>query len=311
MTAPREGSALAVQAVLLLAMAVWGVNLSAVKALTGSLDIMVVAATRMVVAAVTLSLLVWPARRRLAALGARAVGRLALCALLMVYGNQILFSSGLAYTTATNAAIVMSLTPLVSSLVASALLRERLGGRRLVGIAVGFGGVALVVLNRPGAALGTGWAGDLLLLGSVASFAAGGAMVQRLSRGLSALEISWVVHAIGSAMLALHLAAGGAPVLAPLREAGALSWALILFSGIGATALAAIAWNRAIARIGVARTAMWFYWVPIFGLAFAALALGEPLTGWHALGLAGVIAGSLIALRADAGPGARAPAAGS
>lgn len=298
MTAPRARSTLAVQAVLLVAMAVWGVNLSAVKALTASLDIMLVATARMVVAAAALSLLAWPARRRLVALDARALGRLALCALLMVYANQILFASGLARTSATNAAIVMSLSPLVSSIVASVLLRERLGAQRLCGIAVGFGGVALVVLNRPGAAFGGGWAGDLLLLSSVACFALGGAMVQRLSRALSAVEISWVVHVIGAAMLALQVAFDGAPVARPLLDAGPQAWGLVLFSGIGATAFAAVAWNRAIARIGVARTAMWFYWVPVFGLGFAALALGEPLTAAHALGLAGVVAGSMMALRA-------------
>lgn len=306
MTAERPPSTLAVQAALLLAMAVWGVNLSAVKALTASLDIMVVASARMVVAALTLGLLMWPARRRLAALDARRLAGLALCALLMVYANQILFASGLAHTTATNAAIVMALSPLVSSLVASVLLRERLGARRLLGIAVGFGGVALVVLNRTGAALGGSGAGDLLLLSSVACFALGGALVQRLSRGLSALEISGVVHVIGAAMLLLHGALAGTPLLAPLQGAGAWPWALILFSGIGATALSAVAWNRAIARIGVARTAMWFYWVPVFGLGFAALALGEPLSWLHGVGLAGVMAGSMIALR---GPAA-APATG-
>ena len=37
--------------------------------------------------------------------------------------------------------------------------------------------------------------------------------------------------------------------------------------------------------------------VPIFGLGFAALALGEPLSPWHGLGLAGVVAGSVLALQ--------------
>lgn len=289
-----------VQAVLLVAMAVWGVNLSVVKALTTSMDLMVVATSRMLVAALALSVLVLPTIHRLRGLDLRRISGLMLCALLMVYANQILFASGLQRTTATNAAIVMACSPLVSSLVASLLLREPMSARRLFGIAIGFAGVATVVLNRQGASLAQGWLGDLLLLSSVGCFAVGGAMVQRMSQGLSALEISWVLHAAGVAMLCIHVLLGGTPLIAPLSAAGPKSWALIAFSGVGATALAAIAWNRAIATIGVARTALWFYWVPIFGLGFAALALGEPLSWWHAVGLVAVMVGSMIAMRRSA-----------
>lgn len=295
--APATASNLAVQGMLLAAMAIWGVNLSAVKALTSSLDLMVVATSRMLVALAMLSLLVAPGARRLLALDRRRLAGLAVCALLMVYANQILFASGLARTTATNAAIVMACTPLVSSLVAAVLLREPAGWRRIVGIAVGFAGVAVVILNRQGAGLAPSRVGDLLLLSSVLCFAIGGAMVQRLSRGLSALEVSWVVHAVGVAMLCAHVWLGGIDLLTPIAAAGPVAWALIAFSGIGATALAAIAWNRAIATMGVARTALWFYWVPVFGLAFAAAVLGEPLSGWHGVGLAAVLVGSSIAMR--------------
>ena len=313
MTAHRE-STLGVHLVLLLTMAVWGVNLSVVKLLTGVLDGMSVAVARMVVAAVTLSLLVWPWRPRQPAPGARTLLGLALCALLMVYANQLLFVFGIVRTSATNAAIVMGLGPLVSSLLASALLRERLGVRRLVGIAIGFAGVTLVVVDRPGAAVGGHWTGDLMILAGVTCFAAGGALVQRLSRGLPALEISWRVHLIGAVMLLLHAALDDAPQWAGLRAAGAFHWTLILGSAVGATALAAVAWNRAIGRIGVARTSLWQYGVPVFALAFAALALGEPLTAMHGLGLVAVLAGSMLAMRgasADAAaPAVVAPGAG-
>jgi drug/metabolite transporter (DMT)-like permease len=61
-----------------------------------------------------------------------------------------------------------------------------------------------------------------------------------------------------------------------------------------ATALAAVVWNLSIARLGLARTAMGFYWVPIFGVGFAVGFMGEALTAWHAAGLACVIVGSRL-----------------
>ncbi len=281
-------------ALLLGAMAIWGVNLSAVKALTGSLDVLTVAAVRMVVATLALTALLFLRRERLPALNVRAVLALTGCALVMVYGNQILFSAGLARSTATNGALIMSLGPLVSALLAALVFREALGARRLAGVLIGFAGVALVVLNRPGAQLGSGSWGDALIIASVVCFASGGIAVQRLSRAFTALQISWVVHVIGSTLLVLHAALSPEARLSDLAEASATTWSLILYSGVLATGVAALVWNLSIARLGIARTAMGFYWVPIFGVAFAVAFMGEALTAWHALGLVSVILGSRL-----------------
>jgi drug/metabolite transporter (DMT)-like permease len=140
-------------------------------------------------------------------------------------------------------------------------------------------------------ASGAGW-GDAWMQASVICFAAGGAMVQRFSAGLSAIQVSWFVHVVGTALLPVHTGFAAPTALDALRREQADTWGLILFSGIGATALAALAWNRAIARIGIARTATAIYWVPVFGLAFAVLILGEPVTVWHLVSLGAVIAGS-------------------
>jgi drug/metabolite transporter (DMT)-like permease len=71
----------------------------------------------------------------------------------------------------------------------------------------------------------------------------------------------------------------------------------VLFSGLAATAFGNIVWNRAIATIGVARTAIFLYWVPIFGVAFAALLLGEALSWWHLLGFVAVMGGTWLGTR--------------
>lgn len=283
-------------ALLLGAMAIWGVNLSAVKALTGALDVLTVAAVRMVVAALALTALLFLRRERLPVLRARDLLALTACALFMVYGNQILFAGGLSRTTATNGALIMSLGPLVSTLLAALLLREPLGARRLTGVAIGFAGVALVILNRPGAQLGGGSVGDLLILSSLVCFASGGIAVQKLSKRFTVLQISVVIHLIGSTLLVLHAALSPGARLADLAEASVTTWSLILYSGVLATALAAVVWNLSIARLGAARTAMGFYWVPIFGVGFAVAFMGEAVTGWHLVGLVGVILGSRLGL---------------
>ena len=292
-----SSGARAMQVQLLLAMAVWGLNFSIVKALTNVLDVIWVATIRMIVAVLALSLLLWLRRRTRFEVDARQVLGLAACGVLMVYANQILFAAGLARTSATNGALVVALSPLISGILAAIAFRERLGRGHLVGIASGFGGVAVVVLHRPGADVASAGLGDLLVLVSVFCFAGGGLMVQRLSRGLSALEISWSVYLFGTVLLSIHALLVAPVPVATLLHGGAWLWLLIVFSAVGATAIAGVVWNKAISHLGAARTAMAFYWVPIFGVAFAALFLGEAVTWWHALGLAGVILGARLSAR--------------
>ena len=260
--------------------------------LASTLDVMVVACSRMVVAVVALTAIVIVTRQIRMRLQPSIWVGLVGCGVLMVYGNQILFAAALSRTSATNGALIQALGPLVSSVIAAVALRESLGARRLTGLVIGLGGVALVILTRAGAVTSEAGLGDLLMLASVTCFAAGGAMVQRLSACLSALQVSWFVHVVGTTLLLLHTGLTSLPAVDALWQAQADTWGLILFSGIGATALAALAWNRAIARIGIARTSAAIYWVPVIGLACAVVFMGEPVSVWHLVGLAAVMAGS-------------------
>jgi len=282
---------------MLLAMVLWGVNVSAVKALTTSFESLPLAALRMAVACLALSAIVLWRRGGVPALGARQLAAMTGCAFLMVYANQILFAQGLLRSTATNGALIMALSPLVSALMAALVFRESLTPRRMLGVALGFAGVAAVVLSHPGAGLSRAGFGDLMLALGVVSFAIGGVGVQRLARQIDPLSISWVIYMIGTAMLVLHTLLGPSRLGAAELFPGAWPWALVLFSGIAATAAGNLIWNRAISVIGVARTAVFLYWVPVFGVAFAALLLGEALTWWHLLGFVAVMSGTWLGTR--------------
>jgi drug/metabolite transporter (DMT)-like permease len=291
-----------VQGWLLLAMVLWGVNVSAVKTLTATFEPLTLAAVRMVVACCALSAIVLWRRSGLPALHARQIAALAGCAFLMVYANQILFAQGLQRSTATNGALIMALSPLVSALMAALVFGERFTPRRMLGVALGFAGVAAVVLSHPGAGLSSAGIGDLMLALSVVSFAVGGAGVQRLARQIDPLSISWVIYIIGTLMLLVHAVLGPSRLGAAQLFPGAWPWALVLFSGIAATAAGNLIWNRAISVIGMARTAVFLYWVPVFGVGFAALLLGETLTWWHLAGFAAVMTGTWLGTRPVAAP---------
>lgn len=287
---------------LIAAMVIWGLNVTVVKQLTTSFDTSMLAALRMAVALAVLSgIMVWK-RQIILGLDRKQMLTLIVCGVLMVYLNQLLFAEGLQLSTATNGALIMALSPLVSAVLAAIMFRERLSLQRLLGVALGFGGVSAVVLSHPGAGLSSASIGDLMLVAGVVSFAAGGALVQGLARSLHPLAISWAIYLVGTLMLVVQAAVRSPSLAFEVVFPGWWQWALILFSGVMATALSNLIWNRAIASIGVARTAVFLYWVPVFGVLFAAMLLDERLTTWHLVGFAAVMAGTFLGTRPSVPP---------
>lgn len=133
------------------------------------------------------------------------------------------------------------------------------------------------------------------------SFAFGGVLVQRLARKLNAVTISWSIYTIGTALLAFHTSLNGFDVHALFPDA--MSVALALFSGIGATAIGNLVWNRSIATLGISRTALFLNWVPLFAIAFSVAFLKEPMSWWLVFGVLCVILGTWLgSLRAQARP---------
>ena len=154
-----------------------------------------------------------------------------------------------------------------------------------------------MVLHRPGMALGGAGLGDLLVLCSVTTWVLGGVMVQRLARGIDPLFISAVLNVIGTVLLLVHVLLRPSALVYDASRINGMTVVLLGVSGLLATALGGIVWNRALMVLGVARTALYSYWVPIFGVLFAVLLLGEPLTVWHGVGLAAVLAGTWLGTR--------------
>jgi drug/metabolite transporter (DMT)-like permease len=283
---------------LFVTMVVWGLNLSAVKVLTETLDILLVAAVRMAIAAGVLAFLAsqWgdSASKRWSA---RDWGLLALAAFFLVYCQQIAFASGMARTSATNASMVLALGPTVSLALEAMVFRRSVRAWQMVGVVLALFGVAAVVLNRPNASLSAAAWGDSLVFASVFFFALGGVSVQRLTRDASPLAVSLVVHVVGAVMLWVHVGVAVEEPVLQVTSMGPWQWAMAGFSAVLATGIGSVVWSRGIATIGVGQTATYLSWVPIFGVSFGALFLQEPVTGWHFVGLAGVVAGSFLVVR--------------
>src|SRR5690606_16695768 len=121
------------QLLLIGTMAVWGLNISAIKVLTDYMDPLLISAYRMVLATVIINMtLVWSRRPiYLGRISRKHWLRFILCAVLMVYANQIFFIGGMSTASATNGSLIMSLSPLVATGLAAILFREPLSRLRM------------------------------------------------------------------------------------------------------------------------------------------------------------------------------------
>ncbi|PZQ03332.1 MAG: EamA family transporter [Variovorax paradoxus] len=174
-------------------------------------------------------------------------------------------------------AILNATVPLFGAVVAWAWLRERPGASRSLGLALGFVGVALLAWNKASftpkaGAAATGWAVLACLLACVC-YALAATFTKRYLGEVKPLVLaagSQLGATLGLALPALWLWPGQAPSLTALAS--------LLAVGVLCTALAYILFFRLIANVGPARTLTVTFVVPVFGVLYGTLLLGEALT---------------------------------
>lgn len=75
----------------------------------------------------------------------------------------------------------------------------------------------------------------------------------------------------------------------------AVSVAAVLYIGVFASLLAFILWNRCVALLGATVTGVSFHLVAVFTALLAFALLGEPVRGFHALGILLILSGFAVA----------------
>ncbi len=196
---------------------------------------------------------------------------------LIVWG-QTHIASGLA-------SILNATTPLFTVLLAHLLTAdERMTGNRLVGVLVGFLGVAVMV--GPAALVGAG--DDLLaqfaVLGAALSYACAGLFGRRFRRMNVAPLATAAGQLTASALLLLPLAIlVDRPWTLPMPSASVGS--AVLGLAMLSTALAYVLYFRILARAGATNLALVTFLIPFSAILLGVLVLGERLAPRHVPGM--------------------------
>jgi drug/metabolite transporter (DMT)-like permease len=256
----------------------------------GALDPLAVGLLRTELATVAAVALILAARMTVPR-GVRLWGGLAVSALGGFVIFPILFSFGMAHTSAGHGALLIATAPLFTGLIAALLERKAPGRRWTLGAVLAFVGVALLVDERLDLS-GTGAtaAGDLLVFLSCIAAAAGYVAGARAARILGAWPVILWALVLGGVVLL--------PVLpTAVREIQSVEATTMLLGALAYLSLVSSilgygAWYWALARGGIGRIGAIQFAQPLIGLMLAVLALSEALT-WTLTIAAGFIVGGI------------------
>jgi drug/metabolite transporter (DMT)-like permease len=188
------------------------------------------------------------------------------------------------------AGILVATTPMFTALLAIWVdHEERSGGLRLVGVATGFAGVALLLgvdLGGSGAEL----LGGLLVVLAGLGYAIGALLAKHKLAGVQPIAMSAGVMA-SSTLVLIPAAIAGAPSEVP----GLGPIAAVVTLGVVGTGFAFILLYSLIASVGPARTWLVTYIAPLFAVAYGATLLGEEITAATIGGMVLILAGSWLA----------------
>ncbi len=187
-------------------------------------------------------------------------------------------------------AVLNATAPMWGALCSALLLRERLNARRIVGLLIGAAGVVLVTQPAGGSELHYP--------------AIGAALAAAFCYGLIATYIKrWAGDVPSRGMAAGTQMAAGVllvPFIAlwpPSAAPTPLVAASMLALGLVCGAIAYLLYFRLIADIGATRALTVTYLIPVFGVLWGALFLGEALSATILAGGVLVVAGTVFVLR--------------
>jgi len=234
-------------------------------------------------------------RRR--ALVRRHAGLLSVLALSGVAGFQTLVYLGLESTTAINAVLINAAGPLFMVACSWLLEREHAAAKQIAGMLLSVAGIVIIVCQGEASRLlalefhrGDGW-----ILLAMPLWGLYSVLLRRCPPELRGPTFVFVVGAFGVAMLAPFFAVEAAR--APLGWPEPRNAASILYVALAASVAAFLCWNRGVAVVGANAAGFTLPLLPAFGTLLAMAFLGERFQIYHAVGIATILAGVILATR--------------
>jgi drug/metabolite transporter (DMT)-like permease len=275
----------------------WGANFGIVKSAFDTVPPLLFGAIRFTVMGILLLTLTF-FREKEVQLRKEDLGKVLLVGALGLGLYQVLWSIGLSLTAPSNSALILSTQPLFGTLYIDLAKKEPVGKRQYWGMMLALVGVVLVIL-KPTTKLHFSLEtlpGDLLTL--MAAFCAAiffSVWSKPLLKTYSPLRLMSYCMIIGSLVLWITCPFSAQPVIWD-QVWGKTWWSMgyaIVFSGM----LGHVFWYKGLEKVGVAKSMVYLYFIPIWAVVFNALMMGEMIFLQQILGGVLILLGVHYALK--------------
>jgi len=191
----------------------------------------------------------------------------------------VCFSFALQSITVGLSSLLNATVPLFGAVIAWVWLSDRPSGSRMLGLAIGFLGVAMLAWDKasfkPDASgLSSGW-GVLACLFACLCYGISASFTKRFLGGLPSL-VSSTGSQLGAALALLPLTIFYWPSQAVSMKA----WGAVITLGVVCTGFAYILFFRLIERAGPAKALSVTFAIPVFAVLYGVILLGETVTPW-------------------------------
>lgn len=215
-----------------------------------------------------------------------------------VIGNvcyQLFFIIGVNYTYAANAAVMLGTIPIWVAILSQFFTDEKLTPLKAIGVLFAFVGVTFIITgsNDPLSFESETFLGNIIILVAALCWATFTILSRKYLRIYSPVQFSAFMSIIGLIGLLII----GLPFLIKLEwgNISMIGYGGIFYSGALSIGLAYIIWNNGVKKIGAVRTAAYQNLVPVLGLVFGLILLGEELFLLQYIGAGLVIIGIVLA----------------
>jgi len=214
-----------------------------------------------------------PARQKISS---RDYLRLALCALTGIAINQLLFVKGLSLTHSIHASLLMLSTPILITIFAAWILRERPGIQKLIGLLLGVTGATILLTSgEKNTDAPNVFLGDILVLINAVSYTIYFVLVRPLMKTYDPIRVIRIIFTFGFFFILPFCWSEFIEI--PWHQYSATDYSLLGLITVCGTFLAYIFNVYGIKILGASMAGTYIYSQPVFAATIAIIFLGENL----------------------------------
>lgn len=220
---------------------------------------------------------------------------LLLLSVIGMFGYHLFFFLAVKYTTATNSALIVAMTPTLTAVLSALILFEKLKVKHVISLLLSLFGVILIITKGHLLILSTIKVnkGDLIMLLGVVCWAVYAILSKKALNKMSAYKLTFYAFLFCS-IEAIPLMLIFESPFAAMSSASSNAWLSVIYMAIFPSVFGYLINQLSIKRIGPSKTTIFMNLTPLVSMVLASIMLNEKITIVSLLAAAFIISGILL-----------------